>query len=518
MMEARSRRRAREPRTVGPDLTPIPRRLENPWAPLEVLSEEALERIMDAAYRILGEAGLEFRSPRALDLLARSGADVDRSTQIVTFGRDLVEHYCSLAPRSFSLHSRNPEKEVFFGGNIINFCSANGAPNASDLARGRRYGDYQTLCDLIRLHNALGVVHISGGEVVEPMDIEVDLRPVNMVYAHIRNGDLVWGARGIGSAPIIDALEMARISRGITIEELAERPSFYIITNTNSPRRIDEELLEGAMTAAEYGQAVCVTPFTLAGAMAPITLAGALALQTAEALAVIALTQMVRPGAPAIYGGFTSNVDMRSGSPAFGTPEYVRATIAGGQIARRIGLPYRTSGVNSSCAVDAQATYETGFSLFAAIMSHGNFINHASGWLESGLTNSLEKIVVDSEMLRGWAASLRKIEVSDDDLAVEAVKGVPPGGHFFGSSHTLSRFETAFYQPLISDWRNFETWKETGGHSATERAHEFWKEILRNYEPPPLDPGIDEALRDYIARRTRQFASGTDRPGRRLAV
>nr|MBA3448184.1 trimethylamine methyltransferase family protein [Pseudaminobacter sp.] len=287
--ETRTRRRTnKSPRETGPDLTPIPRRLENPWAPLEVLSDDALEQIMDAAYQILEEAGLEFRSPRALDLLAKHGASVDHSTQLVRFGRDIVEHYCSLAPRSFSLHSRNPDKEVFFGGNVINFASVGGAPNASDLARGRRYGDYQTLCEIIRLNNALGAIHISGGEVVEPMDVEVELRAVHMAYAHIKNGDLVWGARGIGSAPVFDALEMACISRGVTMDELAKRPSFFIITNTNSPRRVDEELLEGAMTAAEYGQAVCVTPFTLAGAMAPITLAGALALQTAEAMGVIA--------------------------------------------------------------------------------------------------------------------------------------------------------------------------------------------------------------------------------------
>jgi trimethylamine--corrinoid protein Co-methyltransferase len=295
---------------------------------------------------------------------------------------------------------------------------------------------------------------------------------------------------------------MASISRGISLDELLERPSFYVIINTNSPRRIDEELLEGAMTAAEFGQAVCATPFPLAGAMAPITLAGALALQTAEAMAVIVLTQMVRPGAPVIYGGFTSNVDMRSGSPAFGTPEYVRATLAGGQIARALKVPYRTSSVNSSCCVDAQAAYETQFSLFAAIMAHGNFINHASGWLESGLTTSLEKIVIDTEMLRGWAASLKPIEATKDDLAVEAVKQIPPGGHFFGSLHTMTRFETAFHRPLVSDWRNFETWKEAGARTATERASNIWRKVLADYEPPPLDPAIDEELQAYVAERS----------------
>jgi trimethylamine---corrinoid protein Co-methyltransferase len=247
---------------------------------------------------------------------------------------------------------------------------------------------------------------------------------------------------------------------------------------------------------------VVATPFTLAGAMAPVTLGGALALQTAEAMAVIALVQMVRPGAPVIYGGFTSNVDMRSGSPAFGTPEYVRATLAGGQIARRLGVPYRTSSVNSSTSVDAQAAYETQFSLFAAVMAHGNLVNHATGWLESGLVASYEKIVVDTEMLRGWAESLRPIDASPEDLAVDAILEVPPGGHFFGSSHTMSRFETAFHRPLVSDWTGFEGWNERGAKDTAERATGIWQQVLAEYVPPPLDPGIEEELKAFIVQRT----------------
>ena len=502
-MNERARRRGGAHRKLTPSLAPIPRRLRNPWKPLESLTEEALENILDAAYRILEEGGMEFRSARALDTLARAGLKVDGDTP-VRMGRDLVRHYCAMAPSSFTLHSRNPDKDVTLGGDTLSFCTANGAPNVADRIRGRRYGDYAALCEIIRLNNALGAVHLSGGECVEPTDIPVALRPVNMAYAHIANGDLVWAARGIGRQPVEDALAMCAISRGISIDDLARSPSLYVITNSNSPRRLDEELLEGAMTAAEYGQGVCATPFTLAGAMAPITLAGALALQTAEAMAIIALTQMVRPGAPVIYGGFTSNVDMRSGSPAFGTPEYVRATLAGGQIARRLGVPYRTSSVNSSTSVDAQAAYETQFSLFAAIMAHGNLINHATGWLESGLVNSLEKIVVDTEMLRGWAASLAPIEAGPEDLAVETVLEVPPGGHFFGTAHTIGRFETAFNAPLVSDWTNYEGWKEKGAKETAERATEIWQRVLAEYEPPPLDPGIDEALRDHVARRTRE--------------
>ena len=499
----RMRRRGHAaPRSTGPSLIPLPRRLENPFEPLKSLSDEALSKVMAAAYRILDEGGIEFRSPRALDLLRRNGARVGEDA-MVRLDPEMVRHFCAMAPQSFTLHSRNPAKHVYMGGNVLNFCTANGAPNAHDRIRGRRYGDYATLCEIIRLNNALGAVHISGGEVVEPTDIPVPLRPLHMAYAHITNGDLVYAARGIGRQPVLDSINMTCIARGIDASQLAVEPSVYVITNSNSPRRLDEELLDGAMTAAEHGQAVIATPFTLSGAMAPITLAGALALQTAEAMAIIVLTQMVRPGAPVIYGGFTSNVDMRTGSPAFGTPEYVRATLAGGQIARALGVPYRTSSVNSSTSVDAQATYETQFSLFAAVMGHGNFVNHATGWLEGGLVASLEKIVIDTELLRGWAESLRPIEATPDDLAVDSILDVPPGGHFFGASHTMSRFETAFHAPLVSDWSSYENWKEKGSRDAATRATDIWQQVLKDYQPPPIDPAVDEALCDHIARRTR---------------
>ncbi|MBC7737587.1 MAG: trimethylamine methyltransferase family protein [Candidatus Saccharibacteria bacterium] len=502
----RSRRRGHAaPRSTGPSLIPLPRRLENPFAPLKSLSDQALSQIIAAAYRILDEGGIEFRSRPALDLMRRNGARVTDDA-MVRLDPDLVRHFCAMAPQTFTLHSRNPAKHVHMGGNVLNFCTANGAPNAHDRIRGRRYGDYATLCEIIRLNNALGAVHISGGEVVEPVDIPVHLRPLHMAYAHITNGDLVYAARGIGRQSVMDGIEMTCLARGIDKDRLAVEPSLYAITNSNSPRRLDEELLDGAMTAAAHGQAVIATPFTLSGAMAPITLAGALALQTAEAMAIVVLTQMVRPGAPVVYGGFTSNVDMRTGSPAFGTPEYVRATLAGGQIARALGLPYRTSSVNSSTSADAQATYETQFSLFAAVMGHGNFINHATGWLEGGLVTSHEKIVIDTELLRGWAASLLPIEAGPDDLAVDTILAVPPGGHFFGTAHTMTRFETAFHAPLVSDWSSYENWKEKGERDTTVRATEIWQKVLAEYEPPSIDPGVDEALRDHIARRTRAGA------------
>jgi len=258
---------------------------------------------------------------------------------------------------------------------------------------------------------------------------------------------------------------------------------------------------------ARHGQCVVITPFTLMGAMAPVTLAGALVQQTAEALGIIALCQLLRPGAPCVMGGFTSNVDMRTGSPAFGTPEYVQAVLAGAQLGRRLKLPVRTSAVNASPTVDAQSTYETDFSLQAAILSHSHLINHAAGWLEGGLSASLEKIVVDAELLRNWAQILKPVSFEDDDLAVEAIKETPAGGHFFGASHTLARYESAFYRPLLSDWSNFENWTEHGARNATERATVIWKKLLAEYAPPPLDPAVKEAIGAYVARRERELGN-----------
>jgi trimethylamine--corrinoid protein Co-methyltransferase len=268
---------------------------------------------------------------------------------------------------------------------------------------------------------------------------------------------------------------------------------------------VDEEILDNIMTMASHGQCVVITPFTLMGAMAPVTLAGALVQQTAESLGVIALCQLVRPGTPCVMGGFTSNVDMRTGSPAFGTPEYVHAVIAGAQLGRRLKLPVRTSAVNAAPVVDAQSTYETAFSLQAAILSHSHLINHAAGWLEGGLSASLEKIVVDAELLRNWAEILKPTEFSDDDLAVEAIKETAAGGHFFGAAHTLARYQSAFYRPLLSDWSSFESWTEAGSRNATERATLIWKKLLAEYVPPPLDPAVREAIADFVARRTREL-------------
>ena len=502
----RRRERGRSGRSTGPSLAPIPR-LRNRWPPLEILTAEQVERIVLAAFRVLEEAGLEIRSTAARDVYRRAGALVDDGTQMVRLGRDIVEAHLASMPASFVLHARNAERHLHVGGDVVNFGPVNGAPHINDRVHGRRYGDIESFRNILRLTHSLGILHWQGGIVVEPVDLPVAVRHLSVYQAHIECADIVWAARGIGGVQAQDAIAMSAIEHGCTVEELASRPTLMTVTNVNSPRRVDEEILDNIMIMARHGQCVVITPFTLMGAMAPVTLAGALVQQTAEALAIIALCQMLRPGAPCVLGGFTSNVDMRTGSPAFGTPEYVQAVIAAAQIGRRLKIPVRTSAVNASPVVDAQATYETAFSLQAAILSHSHLINHAAGWLEGGLSASLEKIIVDAELLRNWAEMLKPVSFDDDDLAVEAIKAVAVGGHFFGEPHTLARYQSAFYRPLLSDWSNFESWTEAGARNATERATGIWQKLLAEYVPPPLDPAVKEAIAEYVARRTLELST-----------
>jgi trimethylamine--corrinoid protein Co-methyltransferase len=502
-----SRRRGREraARSTGPSLAPIAR-LTNHWAPLEILSPEQVERIIEAAYRILEEAGLEIRSAEAREIFRQAGALVDEPTQLVRLGRDIVDAQLAHAPERFVLHARNPERDLHVGGNVVNFGPVNGAPNITDREHGRRYGDIEAFRNILKLTHTLGILHWQGGIVVEPVDVPVPIRHLATYQAHIECADIVWAARGVGGVQAIDAIALSAIEHGCSIEDLAARPTLMTVTNVNSPRRMDQEILDNIMVMARHGQCVVITPFTLMGAMAPVTLAGALVQQTAEALCIIALCQMLRPGTPCVLGGFTSNVDMRTGSPAFGTPEYVNAVLASAQLGRRLRIPVRTSAVNASPTVDAQSTYETAFSLQAAILSHSHLINHAAGWLEGGLSASLEKIIVDAELLRNWAELLKPIAFSEDDIAVEAIKGVVAGGHYFGAAHTLARYEHAFYRPLLSDWSNFENWTDAGARDATQRATGIWQKMLADYVAPPLDAAIKEAVSAFVARRSDEIA------------
>ncbi|MGH6959493.1 MAG: trimethylamine methyltransferase family protein [Dongiaceae bacterium] len=484
------------------------RQLRNPYRPTEVLTPEQLDRLHDTSMRILETTGLEFLNDRALDTLAAAGATVDRANNRVRFDRTLVAEYVSKAPAQFTLHARNPAHSVVIGGDSISFCAVSGAPNCSDLDGGRRPGSFADYCNFLRLIQSLNIIHLAAGYPVEPIDLPPSVRHLDAYRAVITLTDRVWQPSGIGAQRVEDGIAMNCLARGIGRDEIAAKPGLLTVINTNTPLRVDGAMLDGLMAMTEAGQAVIVTPFTLSGAMAPATLAGALALQNAEALGVIAFTQMVRAGAPVLYGGFTSNVDMKSGAPAFGTPEYTRAAMAGGQLARRYKLPYRSSNACAANAVDAQAAYESEMSIWGAVMGHANLVKHGAGWMEGGLVASYEKLIVDAEILQMMAEFLQPIEVTDDTLGLDAIAEVGPGGHFFGSPHTLARYETAFYAPIVSDWRNFETWREAGAVDAAHKANAVWKRLLADYQPPPLDPAAAEVLDEFVARR--KAAGGID--------
>jgi trimethylamine--corrinoid protein Co-methyltransferase len=504
---ARESRRGHRRRGVGGLKQLPPREITNPYKPIEVLDPEQIERIHEASLSVLEDLGMRFMSDEALDILAAAGADVDRGERHVRFDRGFIEEAMAHAPAQFTLHARNPARNVVIGGNRISFTPVSSTPNFSDLDGGRRPGTYEAFCNFLRIAHSLNIIHFIGGYPVEPLDLPVPTRHLDCYHGFITLTDRAWRTYALSRERSVDGIEMICIARGIDRDRLAREPSLMTMINTNSPLVLDGAMAEGMIAMARAGQAVAVTPFTLSGAMAPVTIAGALAQQNAEALAALAFVQTINPGTPVVYGGFTSNVDMKSGAPAFGTPEGSFATLAGGQLARRYGIPYRSSNVNASNVCDAQAAYESEMSVWAAVMGHANIVHHGAGWLEGGLCASFEKMIIDAEILQMMAEFVRPIEVTEETLGLDAMAEVGPGGHFFGAAHTLERYETAFYEPMVSDWRNFETWEETGGLTATQRANGIWKQILADYQPPPIDASVDEALRDYMARRKREMAA-----------
>ena len=482
--------------------------VRNSYAPMEVLTGEQLDAIHLTSLRILEELGMEVMSPKALTLLKSSGARVDFGTGTVRLDRGLIDAALRTAPESFMLTPRNPARSVILGANHINFGLVAGPPNVHDFERGRRPGNFQDYCDFVRLAQYFNAIHLIGNQVCAPVELPVNSRHLDTYRANLVYSDRVFHCTAIGAARALDGIRMMALARGVSLEEIAASPGVITIISVNSPRRFDEAMTEGLMAMAEHGQAVVITPFTLMGAMAPVSLAAALAQQNAEALFGAVLAQLVRPGTPVMYGAFTSNVDMRSGAPAFGTPENAKANIAGGQLARRYKLPYRTSNASASNAADAQGAYETEMALWGAILGHGNLVYHAAGWQEGGLTASFEKFILDVEMLQMMIEFLKPIVVDEAELGFEAIKGVATGGHFFGEPHTMQRYEHAFYRPLVSNWQNYENWQLGGGKDATQRATAIWRQALKEYEEPPMDPAIREALDAYVDRRRAEIGSG----------
>jgi len=483
--------------------------LTNSFKPLEVLSEDQVMAIHEASLSLLQETGIEFMGADARSLLRKAGAKVDDSTGLVRLPRELIAEGLKSTKPSFTLTPRNPARRLHVGGNHVSFGLVAGPPNIHDCIAGRRSGNYADYISLIKLAQSFDIIHFIGNQPTAPVELPTRTRHLDCYLANVTYSDRVYHCTAIGRNRALDGIDMMAISRGKTREAILDDPSVVTIISVNSPRRIDGAMSDGLMTMAEFGQAVCVTPFTLMGAMTPVSMAAALTQQNAEALAGILLTQLVRPGAPVIYGAFTSNVDMRSGAPAFGTPENTRATLAAGQLARLYKLPYRASNAIASNVVDAQAAYESEMSIWASVMGHANMVYHGAGWMEGGLTASFEKIVLDVEMLQMMAETIKPMDVNATEIAegLATIAGVPTGGHFFGTEHTLARYETAFYQPLISNWQNYENWEDAGSLTATQRATKIWQTALESYEAPSLDPGIAEALAAFVAKRKEELAN-----------
>ena len=510
--QPRRRRRSKTPGNTGSQgaaFEQLPwQQLRMPYNPTEPVNDDQLELIHDASLRILEQIGIDVLLPQARDIMVNAGATA--KGERVCFERELIMQSIATCPAEFTLHARNPSHNIRVGRDFINFGTVGSAPNTNSLDGGRRSGNHHDYQDFLRLMQSLNILHFTAGYPVEPTDLHASVRHLHCLADCVTLTDKVFHAYSLGRDRNRDAIEIARIGRGISDAQMDSEPSLFTIINSNSPLKLDENMLTGIMEMAARNQVVCLTPFTLAGAMAPVTLAGALAQQNAEALAGIAFAQMVRPGAPCIYGGFTSNVDMKSGAPAFGTPEYMLAAQISGQLCRRYGLPFRSSNVCAANSVDAQAGYESTMALWGAISGGTNLLMHGAGWMEGGLSASFEKMIVDADLLQMMAVYMNGLKINEEELGLDAIRDVGPGGHYFGTEHTMSRYKTAFYSPIISDWRNFESWTEAGSPTALQKANTVYKQLLQSYQPPALDPARREELDAFVATRVEAGGVVTD--------
>ncbi len=516
-MEEQSRRRragghsGNRIRAGGAAINQMPWRIPvNPDRPTEPLDEDGVQAIHNGAMRILRDIGIEFLNPEAVEHLRKAGCKVTGTN--IRMDEDFVMEMIARAPQQFTITPRNPEREVIMGGKHMLFVNVSSPPNSWDLERGKRSGDFETFKEFMKLTQYFNCIHIAGGYPVEPIDIHASVRHLDCLYEKLTITDKVCHAYSLGAERVEDVMEMVRIAGGLSEEEFQAKPRMYTNINSVSPLKHDYPMLDGAMRLAKRRQPVVITPFTLAGAMAPVTMAGAVTLSIAEGLAAAALLQYISPGCPIALGTFTSNVDMKSGAPAFGTPEYMRATQMTGQLVRRYKLPMRASGVCAANIPDGQAMWETSNSLWSAVQSQTNMVYHSAGWLEGGLIASPEKFIMDCEVLqmiqRYFEAST--YATTEDDIAIDAIREVGPSGHYFGCQHTQERYTTAFYQPIVSDWRNFEAWQIDGSLWTAERAHRIYKQILAEFEPPEMNGDHREELRQFVARRKQEGGAPTD--------
>lgn len=500
---ARGRRRGgRAARIREADASVQPRRpyIVRRIGTFEVLDEEGLVAIERGADHLLAEVGMEFRGdPEILDILGAAGAAVDGARARFEPGmcREIINRS---APREFLQHARNPANTVAIGGANTVLCPAWGPPFVHDLDRGRRYAGIADFRDLVKLHQMIPHLHHSGGVVCEPVDLPAETRHLDMLYHHIRYSDRPFMGALLGTRRAQDSIAMASIVFGEDF--LREHPCLYAVSNTNAPLVLDANMSGSLKVYARHGQPVACTPWTLAGAMSPCTVAGTLTQVLAEALATLSLVQLINPGTPCLMGSFASTISMQSGAPTFGTPEAAKMVLASGQLARRLGVPLHTVGTLSASKLpDGQSQQEGTLTLVMAMLAGANFINHSTGWLEGGLVTGYEKTMLDADLCGKLASLFDGVDLSENALAFDAIREVGPGAHFLGSAHTLANYRSAFYDSSTGDSRSYEQWSEEGGLDAAQRANAQWKRLLETYEDPGLDPAVDEALCEFIARR-----------------
>jgi trimethylamine--corrinoid protein Co-methyltransferase len=467
-------------------------------SPVEVLSAEAAELIEQNADTILEQVGVVFRDyPEALRLLAGAGADVDGER--VRFPRGMCRSIVSSAPTVYTQHARNPARSVQIGGDATVLAPNYGSPFVHDLDEGRRYATLADFENFVKLTYASPYLHHSGGTVCEPVDVPVNKRHLDMVYTHLRYSDKPFMGSVTAGSRAEDSVELARIGFG---GDLAGRTVITSLINASSPLVWDATMLAAAQAYASNDQACLITPFILAGAMAPTTTAAVAAQTLAEALAGMTFVQLVKPGAPVVFGSFASSMSMQTGAPTFGTPEPALVLYVVAQLARRLGVPFRSGGsLTASKLPDAQAAYESANTLQPTILGGVNFVLHAAGWLEGGLAIGYEKFVLDNDQLGMVHTFVKGVDLSPNGQGLDAILGNEPGQHFLGTPHTLANFETAFYRSTVADNASYEQWLEEGSLDAAQRANVLWKRTLAEYEPPPIDDAIDEELRDFVARR-----------------
>jgi trimethylamine--corrinoid protein Co-methyltransferase len=469
------------------------------------VGQETLELVDEASMRILSQVGIAFYDEEAQGILREHGVDV--RDDVAYFDPALVKEYVSKAPSQFTQLARNPERSVEIGGRHVCFAPVYGPPFVRSLDRGRREAILADLDNFVKLAYMNPYMHHSGGTIVEPTDEPVSTRHLDMVYSHVKHSDKPFMGSVTSAENAADSVAM--VEKIFGAEEIRRRPALLSLINISSPRRLDDRMLGALKVYARARQAVIVTPFVLSGAMAPVSIAGTVAQLNAEALAGIAFAQMCSAGTPVVYGSFQTTIDLQSGAPVFGGPETQLSLYLSAQLARKYGLPFRSGGMLASSKIsDIQGGYESIMSMLPAVMARVNFYLHAAGWLENGLTAGYEKFVLDCELLGMYHKYLKGVDFSEEEFALESIEEVPPGGHHLGTGFTMERFRTAFHRAELFDYESAEKWAEEGSRDAVQRAHVKMKQLLAAYEPPPLDPAVDEALLEFMSKRKIELGQG----------